>query len=399
MKKGFLFLTFIVALMCSACGATQAEQHEKATPLSPETTLPADGVISKEQMGTIVGKDQAFRFVGESDGIRYTWTYQGKQIQNPVEQKLKLTFEQKEQELKAVKKAANNAQEALGFSIAKMELAGTPTLEFQIPKKWSADTAVLVRKVDGELKEVKGAEVAIKVGQQTTLNFRVLESGVTYYLVGGNAKVTKSQKTQKTTASEAPTTVNSSETIASTTDSSENAAQPEAESPIEEQMNGQAVTEDSQPIISSEAPETTQPSQTEPVEKTVTLSISAKTILNNWDDLKKEKQPFVPKNGWILAPTKLSFKEGESVYDILVRATREAGIQMESSWTPMYDAYYVEGINQLYEFDCGGLSGWMYQVNGWFPNYGCSKYTDLHDGDTIKWEYTCDLGHDLGAGY
>lgn len=143
----------------------------------------------------------------------------------------------------------------------------------------------------------------------------------------------------------------------------------------------------------SEADRETTPNK----EATVTFSISAKMILNNWDQLKKEKQPFVPKDGWILAPTKVSLKEGDSVYDLLVRATRDAGIQMEASWTPMYDAYYIEGINQLYEFDCGGLSGWMFQVNGWFPNYGTSKYTDLHDGDVIQMAYTCDLGHDLGA--
>ncbi len=47
-------------------------------------------------------------------------------------------------------------------------------------------------------------------------------------------------------------------------------------------------------------------------------------------------------------------------------------IQLEYSWTPIYDSSYIEGINHLYEFDCGKESGWMYKVNGWFPNYGCS---------------------------
>ena len=46
--------------------------------------------------------------------------------------------------------------------------------------------------------------------------------------------------------------------------------------------------------------------------------------------------------------------------------------------------------------DCGNESGWMYKVNGWFPNYGCSKYM-LEDGDTIVWCYTCNgLGADVG---
>ena len=49
----------------------------------------------------------------------------------------------------------------------------------------------------------------------------------------------------------------------------------------------------------------------------------------------------------------------------------------------------------LYEFDCGRWSGWMYCVNGWYPNYGASRY-QVRQGDVIEWHYTCDLGRDLG---
>ena len=68
---------------------------------------------------------------------------------------------------------------------------------------------------------------------------------------------------------------------------------------------------------------------------------------------------------------------------------------MESSYTPGYDNYYIEGINQIYEKDCGTKSGWMYCVNGTFPNYGCSDYK-LKNGDAVEWRYTCDLGSDIG---
>ena len=74
------------------------------------------------------------------------------------------------------------------------------------------------------------------------------------------------------------------------------------------------------------------------------------------------------------------------------------GIHMEFEDTPMYNSAYIEGINNLYEFDCGELSGWMYKVNGWFPNYGCSRY-QLKEGDVIEWVYTCDLGVDVGGFY
>ncbi|MFR4318181.1 MAG: DUF4430 domain-containing protein [Eubacterium sp.] len=55
---------------------------------------------------------------------------------------------------------------------------------------------------------------------------------------------------------------------------------------------------------------------------------------------------------------------------------------------------YVEGINNIYEFSCGKLSGWMYEVNGEYPNVGCSDYK-VKDKDVIEWHYTCNLGEDL----
>ena len=103
----------------------------------------------------------------------------------------------------------------------------------------------------------------------------------------------------------------------------------------------------------------------------------------------------VPADGWILQPMTVTFNEGESVFDVLQRVCREQKIHMEFMDTPMYNSAYIEGIANLYEFDCGPLSGWMYKVNEWFPNYGCSRYA-LQNGDTVNWVYTCDLGADVG---
>ena len=119
-------------------------------------------------------------------------------------------------------------------------------------------------------------------------------------------------------------------------------------------------------------------------------------ILDNWSNLNKNKAEFVPQDGWIMGSTTVEFNEGDTVYDVLTKACKESKILMEASYTPMYGSYYIEGINQLYEFDCGNLSGWMYRVNGWYPNYGCSKY-EVSDGDNIEWKYTCDLGRDVGG--
>jgi hypothetical protein len=104
----------------------------------------------------------------------------------------------------------------------------------------------------------------------------------------------------------------------------------------------------------------------------------------------------VPDDGWILEPTTVTFYEGESVFNVLQRTCKENKIHMEFENTPLYNSAYIEGIGNLYEFDCGDQSGWMYAVNGWFPNYGCSRYA-LENGDVIQWVYTCDLGADVGG--
>lgn len=132
--------------------------------------------------------------------------------------------------------------------------------------------------------------------------------------------------------------------------------------------------------------------------KTCTVTIRCDTILNNMADLKPGKDRYVPSNGVILSASTVEFEDGETVFDVLKRVCSHTGIHLEYSWTPMYDSYYIEGINHLYEFDCGNQSGWMYKVNGWFPNYGCSSY-NLKDGDNIVWTYTCKgLGADVGGG-
>lgn len=128
-------------------------------------------------------------------------------------------------------------------------------------------------------------------------------------------------------------------------------------------------------------------------DNTCTFVIECKTILNNKDKLKKGLEKYIPDDAVIFSGT-VGFDSGESVYDILRRICDENSIQMEASYTPAFSSYYVEGINNLYEFDCGQGSGWMYSVNGVFPNYGCSSYKPVNN-DKIAFRYTCELGYDL----
>lgn len=137
-----------------------------------------------------------------------------------------------------------------------------------------------------------------------------------------------------------------------------------------------------------------------PDSKTVTISIQCKTILDNWANLDPELKAgnYVPADGVILPPTKYVLREGDTAFDLLDRAVRYNRIQMEYQGANYnsFKSVYVQGLNYLYEFSCGPLSGWMYVVNKKFPEFGCSKYL-LRDGDVIEWIYTCDLGRDVGC--
>lgn len=158
-----------------------------------------------------------------------------------------------------------------------------------------------------------------------------------------------------------------------------------------QEANGSAgstnVSQESKPEIKPE-------SNPEPVSKYVTISITCHTILNNLDKVSDNKKGIIPSNGVILSQKQVEINDGDTVFDVLLRETRKQRIHMDFVESPVYGSAYIKGINNIYEFDAGELSGWMYSVNGVFPNYGCSIY-NLNDGDVIQWMYTCDLGKDL----
>lgn len=129
---------------------------------------------------------------------------------------------------------------------------------------------------------------------------------------------------------------------------------------------------------------------------TVTIEIHCDTLSSDLSKLTDQSvKSYIPASGTILPKTTLQLAKGKTVEYALKLATRNAGIQMECSYSAAYSSTYIEGINYLYQFDAGDDSGWMYKVNGQFPNYGCSGY-ELKNGDEIVWVYTCDLGKDVG---
>lgn len=126
---------------------------------------------------------------------------------------------------------------------------------------------------------------------------------------------------------------------------------------------------------------------------TVTITIRCDTAVNNGMHLEGKWAGIVPASGVILPVTTVEIDEGDKVFDVLSYVCDKYKIHM-SYRGGTGSGCYVEGINNLYEFDGGRWSGWMYCVNDWYPNYGCGVY-QVKAGDVIEWNYTCDLGLDL----
>ena len=88
----------------------------------------------------------------------------------------------------------------------------------------------------------------------------------------------------------------------------------------------------------------------------------------------------------------------ENVCTDYCKYCKAGGVQIEYTYTPAFNNYYIEGIHQIYEKDCGTQSGWMYSVNGVFPDVGTSSY-EVSTDDVIVFSFTCNMGEDIGNIY
>ncbi len=124
---------------------------------------------------------------------------------------------------------------------------------------------------------------------------------------------------------------------------------------------------------------------------TVTMEIRCDTAVG------KSDSEYIPEDGVILPVTSFDIEAGDTVYDVLTDAAQTYGLQIDAHGGSK-SMIYVAGINYLYEFDFGDLSGWVYHVNGISPSRNSGDYV-LSDGDVIEWLYTCELGRDLNEVY
>lgn len=104
--------------------------------------------------------------------------------------------------------------------------------------------------------------------------------------------------------------------------------------------------------------------------------------------------PRVHTNGWVMkAKTGYKIIPGkDTAFSIL----QKTGLSYNYNYHKIYKGVYVNTIEGLSEFDGGPYSGWMYRVNGVFPNHSASLHP-IHPGDYVEWLYTRDLGKDVGG--
>lgn len=108
--------------------------------------------------------------------------------------------------------------------------------------------------------------------------------------------------------------------------------------------------------------------------------------------------------GTIISATKVPYKEGEKITHVTKRLLDHLGIRMEYTGT-LESGFYLGAIcnfelkgtpyDSMGEFDAGVGSGWMITLNKTFIEYGASEF-EVKNGDVIKWQYTCQLGADIG---
>lgn len=142
-----------------------------------------------------------------------------------------------------------------------------------------------------------------------------------------------------------------------------------------------------QPVTAEPTGTSASPTE-ESQKKECKLLITCSSVFDHMDRLNESIKKVIPEDGVFLQGT-FEVKNADTVFDVVKRACKEKNILLDYVFTPLYSTYYIKGIGNLYELDCGEDSGWMYQVDGNIPGYGCSQYK-LNGGEEITFYYTCE---------
>lgn len=329
-----LSIVWIFAL----CGCADAPAKNK---FSEPIEIPENGIVEKSVFENLKKQDSTAVFYGLSNDIKYVWTVHGGDVEESGDTNLSVD----------IKDAENGEGKIISYG-EKERLPFTAMLSVTLKEKWDAQSAEVYKISENGNQPLN--RVFVTGSEETVINFPVSGTGGKFLITPVKELV-------------------------------ENASLSEKESAFKESYSESSVfdgkTKPNADFNKKEAGE-------------CTFSIECSSIFSNLDKLPPEKLALLPSDGVILKPQSVSFHEGETVFELTQRLCRENKIHLETNFTPIYSSVYIEGVNNIYEFDCGALSGWFYMVNGCYPNYSSSKYK-LKDGDDICLRYSCDLGEDI----
>lgn len=122
------------------------------------------------------------------------------------------------------------------------------------------------------------------------------------------------------------------------------------------------------------------------------------------DELNSIDSEYRSQLGTIISSTRVPFKAYDTIASVTLRLLKEKGFTADYVGDE-YSNFYLAAIGDFTakgkyyesfgEFDAGKDSGWMITWDDWFINKGASEFM-VKDGDVIKWQYTCQLGADIG---
>ena len=387
-----LVMCFLLAISVVGCSSVTVKEDTKSS--TDNSTIPENGIVSEEVFKELKDSGDMKLFNGENKEFTYQWMFMGTDISSPRDLNLKVESASTDTDL--VKKESKS-DKVYGFKFAEDTSLDSKTALSIIYKDDLGCTAADIYQVENnKLKKITSATVETSEG--TTFNFSIKDRAGEFYIVGSDPK---------------QAAIDADDDSSSSTSSSKREQLAEKSEKVKQQLGIDTSTgtpnKDGKDKYLTDPTPAGKPKPVEWNEKGnevdkskvggyCTLSITCKTLLkpeNKKVAISNGKGDMIPSDGVIYKTKKVKFYKNESVFDVLLRETKANKIHMEYVMTPAYNSNYIEGIHNLYEFDGGELSGWMYSVNGWFPNYGCSRYK-LKDGDSIKWVYTCDLGRDVG---
>ncbi len=169
---------------------------------------------------------------------------------------------------------------------------------------------------------------------------------------------------------------------------------------IESDVHTVTLTVKEKSNTSSSTPSTEYDISGDEIDGYVTISFT-----DNGKRVKGETNVTYPKAlGTIISSKRVPFTDGDTVADVTLRLLDAQGFTYQHTGTTK-NGFYLASIGDFTlkgisydsfgEFDAGVGSGWMITLNKDFIKYGASEF-EVKNGDIIKWQYTCQLGSDIG---